>query len=205
MATASPITKATKSQRSQEGAPSVSAEVGCADGEVVGAFVGAVSVVDVVSVGSDDSVRVGSDVSVRVDSDAVGDGAATGADDRGGSFSVSVGEVFSPRAGSEVSSLAGSEVFSFAGSEVDVVSPRSGVRVMSGTVAVGDGREVGTRVDAVDGRSAEPVSPQELSSSTATARPTARIISGAPSPSQKEDRIFRPWSDSSVSGDIRTG
>jgi hypothetical protein len=61
------------------------------------------------------------------------------------------------------------------GSDVDGVSARSGERVGSGSVAVGDGIE---RVDVGDGRSTESVPPQELSSTTATARPTARIIDG---------------------------
>lgn len=164
----------------------VSVEVGCTDGEVVvdGAAVDAVSVGEGVSVRSDDWVGSGSCVvSVGVVLSAstgdlvgfgrgavwVGDGAATGADDLVGSGSgaVSVGEVSCPRSGDRV------------GSDVDGVSSRSGVRVGFGRVAVGGGSELGVRDGAVDGRSLEPVSVQELRSRTARTRTTPRTIDGS--------------------------
>ncbi len=181
MPTASASTNASSSHRNQVGAPLVSVEVGCTDGEVVadGAAVDAVSVGDGVSVRSGDWVGSGSCVvSVGVVLCAstgdlvgfgrgvvwIGDGAATGADDSVGSGAVSVGEVSCPRSGDRV------------GSDVDGVCSPSGVRVRFGRVAVGDGSELGVRVGAADGRSPEPLSVQELRSRTARTRTTARAI-----------------------------
>jgi hypothetical protein len=94
-----------------------------------------------------------------------------------GSGAVGVGEGSSGRTGDRVRLCSGADA------DGDGVSPRSSDRVGLGSVAVGLGVELGKRDDVVVartvGRSIEPVSPQQLRSSAATARPTARITSGS--------------------------
>jgi hypothetical protein len=133
--------------------------------------------------------------------DGVGETVSTGADDRvgPGSVAVGIGEVLCGPAGDRVVGLGSGAVgvddgssgrtgdrvglCSGADADGDGVSSRSSDRVGLGSVAVGLGSELGER-DAVVvgrsvGRSIEPVSPQQLRSSVATARPTARITTGS--------------------------